>query len=43
MTVLKQTKPTNAVGFAIGSPLPFPEYWNGDQSGLWIIASAIKA
>jgi hypothetical protein len=27
-----------AVGFATGSPLPFPVNWIGDQTGLWINA-----
>jgi len=37
----KQTKPTNAVGFAFGSPLPLPVVWIGDQIGQWINASAV--
>jgi len=35
-------KPTYAVGFATGSPLPFPANWIGDQIRLWINAPAPK-
>jgi hypothetical protein len=38
---LKKKKPTHAVGFATGSPPPFPAIWTGDQIGLWINASAV--
>ncbi len=37
---VKKKKPTQAVGFAIGSPLPSPAIWIGDQTGLWINAPA---
>jgi hypothetical protein len=40
MIDVKQAKPTHAVGFAIGSPLPIPMFWIGDQTGLWINAPA---
>jgi hypothetical protein len=36
----KRNRPS-AVGFAICSPLPIPVIWIGDQSGLWINASAV--
>jgi hypothetical protein len=41
MTNIKQKKPTHTVGFAIGSPVPIPPAWIGDQTGQWIIASVM--
>jgi hypothetical protein len=37
----KETDARGAVGFATGSPLPFPTIRIGDQTGLWINASAV--
>ena len=41
MTDVKKRNRRNAVGFALGSPLPIPTT-EGDQTRLWINAPAMK-